>query len=74
MPLVLAAPDDCGGLLALPFLDDEPGVGVQRGGTALVVGLQEHQARWDLLTDLFEKLREAVEGLAFADISLSVFV
>ena len=44
MPQLLAAPDDCGGLLALPFLDDEPGVGVQRGGTALVVGLGEHNA------------------------------
>ncbi|MFZ4733957.1 MAG: FGGY family carbohydrate kinase [Pirellulales bacterium] len=44
MPLVLAAPDDCGGLLALPFMDDEPGVDVQRGGTALVIGLNEHNA------------------------------
>lgn len=44
MPLVLAAPDDCGGLLALPFIDDEPGVGVQRGGTALVMGLNERNA------------------------------
>ena len=32
MPQVLAAPDDCGGLLALPFMDDEPGLGVSRGG------------------------------------------
>jgi hypothetical protein len=31
MPLVLDAADDCGGLLALPFIDDEPGVGVQHG-------------------------------------------
>lgn len=44
MPLVLAAPDDCGGLLALPFIDDEPGVGVQHGGTALVMGLNEGNA------------------------------
>jgi sugar (pentulose or hexulose) kinase len=44
MPLLLAAPDDCGGLLALPFIDDEPGVGVQRGGTALVMGLNERNA------------------------------
>jgi hypothetical protein len=44
MPLLLAAPDDCGGLLALPFMDDEPGVGVQRGGTALVMGLNERSA------------------------------
>jgi sugar (pentulose or hexulose) kinase len=39
MPQLLAAPDDCGGLLALPFMDDEPGLGVSRGGTACVVGL-----------------------------------
>jgi sugar (pentulose or hexulose) kinase len=38
MPQLLAAPDDCGGLLALPFMDDEPGLGVSRGGTACVVG------------------------------------
>ena len=44
LPLLLAAPDDCGGLLALPFIDDEPGVGVQRGGTALVMGLNERNA------------------------------
>ena len=44
MPFLLAAPDDCGGLLALPFMDDEPGLGVQRGGTALVVGLNERNA------------------------------
>jgi sugar (pentulose or hexulose) kinase len=39
MPLVLAAPNDCGGLAALPFLDDEPGLGISRGGTASLVGL-----------------------------------
>ena len=39
MPQLLAAPDDCGGLLALPFMDDEPGLGVSRGGTACVGGL-----------------------------------
>jgi len=39
MPAVLAAPDDCGGLAALPFLDDEPGLGVSTGGTACLVGL-----------------------------------
>ena len=39
MPAVLAASDDCGGLAALPFLDDEPGLGVSRGGTACLVGL-----------------------------------
>jgi len=44
MPQVLAAADDCGGLLALPFMDDEPGLGVSRGGTALVVGLNDTAA------------------------------
>jgi sugar (pentulose or hexulose) kinase len=44
MPLVLAAPDDCGGLVALPCLDDEPGLGVSRGGSASVVGFTEHNA------------------------------
>ncbi|MFN9367345.1 MAG: FGGY family carbohydrate kinase [Planctomycetia bacterium] len=39
MPEVLSAADDCGGLVALPFLDDEPGLGVSRGGTACVIGL-----------------------------------
>ncbi len=38
MPQLLAAPDDCGGLRALPFMDDEPGLGVSRGGTSCVVG------------------------------------
>ena len=32
------APADCGGLLALPFLDDEPGLNVTRGGTGMIVG------------------------------------
>jgi sugar (pentulose or hexulose) kinase len=44
MPLVLAAPDDCGGLAALPFMDDEPGLGVSRGGTASLVGLDPANA------------------------------
>lgn len=44
MPLVLAAPDDCGGLAALPFLDDEPGLGVSQGGNASLVGLTETNA------------------------------
>jgi len=44
MPQVLAAPDDCGGLLALPFMDDEPGLGVSRGGTACVIGLNATNA------------------------------
>ena len=44
MPQVISAEPDCGGLLALPFIDDEPGLGVSRGGTALIVGLNEKSA------------------------------
>jgi sugar (pentulose or hexulose) kinase len=44
MPLVLAAADDCGGLAALPFMDDEPGLGVSRGGSACLVGLDATNA------------------------------
>ena len=44
MPHVLAAPDDCGGITALPFLDDEPGIGVSRGGTAALLGLDDANA------------------------------
>lgn len=45
MPQVLEAPDDCNGLLALPFMDDEPGLGVSRGGTAMLIGLNEVSAK-----------------------------
>ena len=41
MPLVVNASPDCGGILALPFMDDEPGLGVSRGGTAMFIGLNE---------------------------------
>ena len=41
MPEVLKASPDCGGVLALPFMDDEPGVGVSHGGTAMFIGLNE---------------------------------
>jgi len=44
IPQLLAAPADCGGLLALPFTDDEPGLGVSRGGTACVIGLSDSSA------------------------------
>ena len=44
MPQLLAAADDCGGLLALPFMDDEPGLGVSAGGTACVIGLNATSA------------------------------
>jgi sugar (pentulose or hexulose) kinase len=45
IPQVVSAAADCGGLLALPFMDDEPGLDVQRGGTALVIGLNPDNAR-----------------------------
>ena len=38
MQLLVQSPDDCGGLLSLPFMDDEPGLGVASGGSALIVG------------------------------------
>ena len=44
MPQVLAAAPDCGGLLALPFMDDEPGLEVSKGGTAMIVGLNPENA------------------------------
>jgi sugar (pentulose or hexulose) kinase len=39
MPELIRASVDCGGLLALPFMDDEPGLGVLEGGSALILGL-----------------------------------
>jgi sugar (pentulose or hexulose) kinase len=45
IPEVLSARPDCGGLLALPFMDDEPGLGVSRGGTAMLIGLNPDNAR-----------------------------
>jgi len=44
IPQMLQAAADCQGLLALPFMDDEPGLGVQRGGAALLLGLNETNA------------------------------
>ena len=44
MPQVLRADADCGGLLALPFMDDEPGLGISQGGTAMVLGLDNETA------------------------------
>jgi sugar (pentulose or hexulose) kinase len=38
MPKLVEASPDCGGLLALPFMDDEPGVNVSEGGTAMICG------------------------------------
>lgn len=45
VPHLLAADNDCGGLLALPFMDDEPGLQVSRGGTGLVLGLNATNAK-----------------------------
>ena len=45
IPEVLKAPADCGGLVALPFMDDEPGLGVSRGGTAMLAGLNPENAK-----------------------------
>ena len=45
MPKVLEAEPDCGGLLALPFMDDEPGLGVSVGGSAMIVGLNSENAK-----------------------------
>ncbi|MEZ6096274.1 MAG: FGGY family carbohydrate kinase [Pirellulaceae bacterium] len=44
MPKLLQASNDCGGVMALPFADDEPGLGVSQGGTALLVGLNSSNA------------------------------
>lgn len=44
IPQVLESAPDCGGVLALPFMDDEPGLGVNRGGTAMLVGLNTENA------------------------------
>lgn len=68
IPELLAAPDDCGGLQALPFMDDEPGAGVSHGGTALVIGLNDasatpgNVAKAMLLATIFN-LRMGSEGL-----------
>ncbi len=44
MPLAVSAPANCGGLLALPFMDDEPGLGISRGGSAMLYGLSSTNA------------------------------
>lgn len=68
IPQLLAAPDDCGGLQALPFMDDEPGAGVSHGGTALVIGLNDtsatpgNVAKAMLLATVFN-LRMGCDGL-----------
>lgn len=44
MPEIIAAEPECGGILALPFMDDEPGLSVSRGGTAQLIGLNSENA------------------------------
>jgi sugar (pentulose or hexulose) kinase len=44
IPQLLESACDCGGLLALPFMDDEPGLNVAQGGTAMLVGLNPENA------------------------------
>ncbi|CAB9518918.1 Xylulose kinase [Seminavis robusta] len=45
MPKLVKAPPNCGGLLALPFMDDEPGLHVSSGGSAMIVGWNESNAK-----------------------------
>ncbi|MGI9519603.1 MAG: xylulokinase [Pirellulaceae bacterium] len=44
MPQLVASARDCGGLQALPFMDDEPGLGISQGGTAMLFGLNDENA------------------------------
>ncbi len=68
IPRLLAVEPECGGLLALPFMDDEPGLGVSRGGTGILVGLNGltasagHVAKAALLATIFN-LRLGCESL-----------
>jgi sugar (pentulose or hexulose) kinase len=45
MPELVKAPMDCGGLLAMPFMDDEPGLQVTQGGTAMIIGWNPENAK-----------------------------
>ena len=44
MPKVLEAPPDCGGLLALPFIHDEPGLNVTKAGSSGLYGMNATNA------------------------------
>ena len=44
MQKLMEADDDCGGILAIPFVNDEPGIGIHEGGTGSVVGLNPANA------------------------------
>jgi sugar (pentulose or hexulose) kinase len=81
MPRLVEADADCGGLLALPFMDDEPGVGVKQGGTAMLIGLNRQNlsagnvAKAALLAPIFNlKLGSSVlveQGYPLTEIILS---
>jgi sugar (pentulose or hexulose) kinase len=45
MAEVMQAGNDCGGIIALPFMDDEPGLKINHGGQGTLVGLNEQNAR-----------------------------
>jgi xylulokinase len=45
MPQLVESPPDCGGLLALPFMDDEPGLKVAKGGSSCIVGWNATNAK-----------------------------
>ncbi len=40
----LKAAPDCGGVVAIPFMDDEPGLGISSGGKASLCNLNPHNA------------------------------
>ena len=68
MQALLEADTDCGGLLAIPFINDEPGIGIHQGGTGAIIGLNPgnaslgNAARAALLSAMFN-LRLGTEEL-----------
>ncbi|KAG7347955.1 sugar kinase [Nitzschia inconspicua] len=76
MPQILDAPADCGGLLAMPFMDDEPGLGVTLGGTATLIGWNPNNAipgnvcKAALLSTMFN-LKKGVDYLKQNRVSVS---
>ncbi len=65
---ILAVEPECHGLLALPFMDAEPGLGVPHGGMGMLVGLNRqtasagHVAKAALLSTIFN-LKVGCESL-----------
>jgi sugar (pentulose or hexulose) kinase len=45
MSEVLRAPADCDGVFAIPFMDDEPGLGINAGGHGSLFGLNNQSAK-----------------------------